>query len=199
MKIITIKKGEADKLLEHEHYLGRIGYHPKFCLTTEQLDALAVYSPPIPQHFKVKLPGCLELIRLWQSDARRARRQADGPLSVFLKASLQWLRENDPNCPCVFSYTDPSNIYNGKPNHGAVYQAARFKYLGESRITDYWEREGVRYSSPVMYRRHKTKSREKLQALGYTRINKPPKKLFCKGLDLSVKEVVALIGGRYSL
>lgn len=194
-----IQHWEASAILTKNHYLGPLEYHPKYCLATPQRDALAVFSPPIPFSFKKRLPGCLEITRLWQSEDRRKARAERGPLSDFVKATLEWLKTNAPECPCVFSYTDPAQIGpDGKPHRGVVYQMARFSKLGPSRVTDYWLKDGIRYSSPVMYRRHKTKSREKLNALGYTLIEKPPKILYVFGLTLSVKEIRQVIGGRYA-
>jgi hypothetical protein len=222
--IERITKADADAVLDGGHYLGETEYPPT-CVLAERgqdgaLDAVAVFAPPVAQHFKVKLPGCLELTRLWQSERRRAARSERGPLSKFVREALEWLRANAPEVPCVFSYTDPGiSGPTGQPHHGAVYQAARFKCFGESRVTDYWvapDDEEV-LSAPVCYRRYHTKSREHLSSTALYRcvkkdcerghehvgpglrlVAKPPKLLFVFGLTKSWREVRDIIGGRYA-
>jgi hypothetical protein len=199
-----ITSTEANAVLRDGHYLGSIEYPATIILAERGLDgsvdAVAVYGPPVAQHFKVKLRGCLELTRLWQSERRRADRSTRGPLSHFVRDSLAWLREHRPEVPCVFSYTDPGiNGPSGLPHHGAVYQASRFKCFGMSRITDYWwTPSGERISAAKIYRREKTKSRRLLTERGYRLEEKPPKILFVFGLQKSWREVRDIIGGRYA-
>lgn len=223
MAIEMITSAEANAALCDGHYLGSIEYPATVILAERDpagvVHAVAVYAPPVAQHFKVVLPGCLELTRLWQSEARRTARSVYGPLSKFVRATLAWLREHRPVTPCVFSYTDPG-IRNpsGTPHHGAVYQAARFKCWGESRVTDYWDdASGNRLSAPVCYRRYHTKSRTILSGTapyvcthkrcpthahaagpGLTLVEKPPKLLFVFGLAKTTAEVREIVGGRYA-
>lgn len=201
MQLREITVAEANDLLARAgdgHYLGRAEYLPSHIVATEECDAIAVFAPPTASHFKIKLPGCLECTRLWQSQERRERGEH---LSKFLKASCEFIRSAEPECPAIFSYSDPSqhNPATSRWHNGFVYLAARFKKFGDSRVTDYWrDWDGEVVSSPKMYRRHKTKSRDKLRALGYELIEKPPKALFVYGLALHWREVVNRIGGRYA-
>ena len=108
------------------------------------------------------IPGFrpIELARLWQAD------DSERPLSQFLAASLRWLRQLGPDVDCVFSYADPAqkNDLTKRPHNGTIYQATNFAYVGESRATDYWRTpKGEIISSPVCYRRFKTKSRERFK------------------------------------
>lgn len=224
---ITLK--EANAILadaKDGHYRGELEYPPKYIFATEAHDAIAAFTPPVPWHFKIKLPGCLELTRLWQSEARRQswRVASDPPLSKFLRACLRAL---PAEVPCVFSYCDPEPDDAGahkreKPAHtGNIYRMARFRLLGQSRETDYWRTPaGDVLSSPVCYRVYHTKSRKTLAGTspytcswtspkgetctkehmgpGLTRIPKPEKFLFVYPLAKSVAEVRAIIGGRYA-
>jgi hypothetical protein len=192
--IENISSAEADALLVSEHYLGANGYPQMFRLSTPGRDALATYAPPIAQHFKVKISCCLELFRLWQSEDRRA---TGAPLSEFVLETIAWLSVHTKT-PVVFSYADPGHIHGGRPNDGKVYQWAKFHKLGMSRTTDYWRAsDGVVFHPAKMWRMHETKSRTKLQALGYELLARPPKVLYCKGLTMDVAEVQYLLGGRY--
>jgi hypothetical protein len=193
MKLDVISSIEASALINGKHYLGPTEYQPTFCFATEERDAVAIYSPPVASHFKRALSKPLELIRLWQYNP-------DRPLSQFLATTLRVVRKMSPESDCIFSYADPGQInpLTGQPHKGTIYRATNFEYFGESRVTDYWLDEfNEKVSSPVMYRRHKTKSREKLTALGYVLVEKPPKHLYVYGLQLTTSEVRAKIGGRY--
>ncbi len=202
MPLVEITVAEANALLARDgdgHYLGATEYLPAHIIATEERDAIAVFSHPTASHFKIKLPGCLECTRLWQSQERR---ETGVKLSKFLKAACEFIRVIRPECPAIFSYSDPSqtNPATGRWHDGFVYLAARFKKFGESRVTDYWRdaTTGVVFSSPKMYRIHKTKDREILTLLGYDLIKKPPKVLFVYGLALKWPEVVKAIAGRYA-
>lgn len=195
----VVTADEASKMLEGRHYLGPLEYQPRFCIATPERDAVAVYSPPVAAHFKT-IPDFrpLELARLWQAD------ESDRPLSQFLAASLRWLRHLAPEVDCVFSYADPAqkNDRTRRPHNGTIYQATNFAYLGESRATDYWRTpSGEEISSPVCYRRFKTKSREKIQQLNpkWKLIPGEPKRLYVYGLQKTPAEILAVIKGRYAL
>lgn len=193
LEIITAK--DANEIIGDKHYLGATEYQPTFCFATPERDAVAVYSQPVAQHFKVKLPGALELVRLWQSD-KQARK-----VGAFLASSIKLLRKLSPTVPCLFSYADPGQInpITGEPHTGVVYRATGWTYFGESRITDYWLDEfDNKISSPKMYRDEATKSRAKLTALGYRLIAKPPKFLYVYGLRKTPAEVREIIAGRYA-
>lgn len=212
---------EASALLEGEHYLGPLEFNPPYRLSTPERDALAVFATPTAYMFHRRLPGCLELTRLWQSQARREARTTKGPLSDFVRGACQWLRERDSTIPCIFSYTDPARVWNGKPHNGTVYQWAGFHKLGNSRVTDIWEDGlGNRLSAPVCYRIYRTKSREYLSGTeifpgnfgskktgpkwfpvegpGLTLIEKPAKILYCYPLTLTITQIREKLGGRYA-
>jgi Arc/MetJ-type ribon-helix-helix transcriptional regulator len=193
-----ISAQEANRIIGEKHYLGAVEYTPRFCITTAERDAVAVYSPPVASHFK-RIPGFtpIELARLWQSD------ETERPLSQFLAASLRWLRKLAPEVDCVFSYADPAarHTMTKAPHRGTIYQATNFAYVGESRATDSWRTsKGEVISSPVCYRRYKTKSRAKIQALNpkWKLIPGEPKRLFVYGLKSKPDEVLARIKGRYA-
>lgn len=78
LDIRRIKTPEANQILNGEHYLGECDYAARYCLTTAERDALAVFSSPMAAHFKRRLVDPLELTRLWQDDFQRR------PLSQFL-------------------------------------------------------------------------------------------------------------------
>lgn len=187
---------EASAILHGKHYLGGVEYRPRFCIATPERDALAVFSPPISHHFKIKLTQPLELARLWRSE------KSTMPLSQFLGRSLRWLRKLAPRADCVFSYADPArkNRKTGKRHTGTIYQATNFTYLGESRETDYWRKpDGELVSSPAAYRMLKTKSREKIKKLRpkWKLIRGKPKHCYVFGLKRKPEEVLARIRGRY--
>jgi hypothetical protein len=118
----------ASALLDGEHYLGALEFNARYCLASPGRDALAVFATPTASAFAKALPGCLELTRLWQAQARR---DTGAPLSAFLRDAITWLQRDK----CVFSYTDPAQIGpTGKPHHGGVYQWTGFSKLGESRV-----------------------------------------------------------------
>jgi hypothetical protein len=194
LDIITAK--EAGVLIKGRHYLGATEYQPTFCFATPERDAVAIYSPPVAQHFKVKLSKPLELVRLWQADEQTRR------VGKFLASSIRALRKLSPESDCLFSYADPGqlNPHTGEPHTGTVYRATGWEYFGPSRVTDYWLDEfNEQVSSPVMYRRHKTKSRELLGLfLGYKLVEKPPKHLYVYGMRKTPAEVREIIGGRYA-
>ncbi len=197
LQLVTAE--EANAMLAGRHYLGALEYPPRFCIATPERDAVAIYSPPVASHFKT-IPDFrpIELARLWQAD------DAERPLSQFLAASLRWLRQLGPEVDCVFSYADPAqkNDRTKRPHNGTIYQATNFAYVGESRATDYWRTpKGEVISSPVCYRRFKTKSRAKIQALNpkWKLIPGEPKRLYVYGLQRTAAEVLAIIKGRYAL
>jgi hypothetical protein len=193
-----IRTEEANGIIDGLHYLGGVEYTPRFCIATDSRDAVAAYSPPVASHFKT-IPDFkpLELSRLWQADG------VVRPLSQFLAASLRWLRKLDPDADCVFSYADPTRSHSitGAPHRGTVYLAANFSYIGLSRATDHWKTAGGEIvSAAVCYRRFKTKSRAKVQAINpkWKLIQGQPKFLYVYGLKRSPAEVLALIKGRYA-
>jgi hypothetical protein len=185
----VIAIAEASALLEGQHYLGGLEFNPCYCLASPNRDALAVFATPIACTFHRALPGCLELTRLWQAQSRR---DTGAPLSAFLLDAIKWLRQDNRKIPCLFSYTDPAQRGpNGKPHSGQVYQWAGFNKLGESRVTDLWlvRRTGEILSSPVCYRRYKTKSRVALQRIGLDLIEKPGKVLYVYPMALTLAEI----------
>jgi hypothetical protein len=168
----------ASALLDGQHYLGALEFNARYCLASPRRDALAVFATPTASAFDKALPGCLELTRLWQAQSRR---DTGAPLSAFLRDAITWLRRDNRKIPCVFSYTDPAQCGpDGKPHSGGVYQWAGFSKLGQSRVTDLWRvrATGEILSSPVCYRRYRTKSRTALQRRGLDRIEKPGKVLY---------------------
>lgn len=190
---ISVK--DANAIIHGKHYLGRVIYQPMFCFATPERDAVAVYSSPVSHHFKRKLSKPLELVRLWQSDAQSRK------VGAVLACSMRAVRKLSPESDCIFSYADPDTInpITGEPHTGVVYKATGWTYLGPSRVTDYWRDElGELNSSPVMYRRFKTKSRKTLIAKGYTLVEKAPKHLYVYGLRKTPAEVREIIGGRYA-
>lgn len=196
MRLAIINAPEANAIIEGKHYLGATEYQPMFCFATEERDAVAIYSPPVAKHFKVKLTKPLELVRLWQSDAQKRK------VGAFLASSIRTVRKLSPDSDCIFSYADPGqlNPITGEPHTGAVYRATGWAYFGASRVTDYWrDADGAVISSPKMYRMFKTKSRVWLAMLGYTLIEKPPKHLYVYGLRKTPEEVREIIAGHYAL
>jgi len=194
MYLDIINSKEANEIINGKHYLGRVVYQPSFCFATAERDAVAIYSPPVAAHFKNVLTKPLELVRLWQSDDQSRK------VGAVLATSMRAVRKLSPESDCIFSYADPGaiNPRTGEPHTGVVYRATGWTYLGTSRVTDYWLDEfNEAVSSPVMYRRHKTKSRVKLTAMGYRLVEKPPKHLYVYGLRKTPAEVRSIIGGQY--
>jgi hypothetical protein len=192
-KVDLIDAGEASALLVGQHYLGGLEFNPRYCLASPGRDALAVFATPTAFTFHKALPGCLELTRLWQAQSRR---DTGAPLSAFLREAITWLQRHDRKIPCVFSYTDPAQIGpNGKPHSGQVYQWAGFYKLGQSRVTDLWrvKATGEILSSPVCYRRFKTKSRTALQRAGLDLIEKPGKVLYVSPMATTLAEIRAAL------
>jgi hypothetical protein len=195
-EIERIEWKEADSILERGHYLGAVEYTPVYCFATPKRDAVAVFSPPVASHFKRALAEPLELARLWRAD------DSDFATSRFLAACLRWLRKNT-KAECVFSYADPAvtGKRNGKPHNGTVYQAANFAYLGTSRVTDRWQTpSGEIISSPVCYRRLKTKSRAEVakRRPKWKLIPGAPKHLYLYALAESTDSLLPKIAGRYT-
>ena len=163
MKVRNATSAEAATLLSG-HYLGGTTYSPARQLIEAHGRAIAVFSYPVASSFKTAIPSALELARLYKMPG------ADFPTSQFLAAALRWLRTNT-KAACVFSYADPAakNSITGAPHTGAIYRATGFAFLGMSRATDKWIAADLAgetvISAPMAYRRHKTKSREKLQEI----------------------------------
>ena len=210
MKLDKITPEEASSLID-----GRVEYRPTFCIATPERTAVAIFAPPIAQHFKVKLPGALELTRLWQANGEFR------PLSAFVGAALRWLHKLAPDCPCIFSYADPAQIdpHTHRYHSGGIYQATNFTLLGLARATDKWRTpSGTIWSPQKLYRftpgfaerfpdatdrhgkrRRGTKSNATIQELhpDWTLIPGEPKILFCYPMRLTVNDVRKIIGGRY--
>ena len=161
MNLVKLTTEETSTLLQG-HYLGPPEYTPMYRLAPESRDAIAVYASPVPQSFKKALPGCLELTRLLKLDGVTAYQTSE-----FLSATLRWLRTNT-DAPCVFSYADPTatSSLTHRAHHGGIYVATGFTLLGKSTMTHkYRTPSGEIVSSPVCYRRFKTKSPEKILEL----------------------------------
>lgn len=193
--VVKLSIAEANTLLA-THYLGELAYNPMYCLAPDSHDAIAVYSSPVPQSFKKALPGCLELTRLLKLDG--VTRYAT---SAFLAATLRWLRHNT-DAPCVFSYADPSakSTITQRAHHGGIYVATGFHLLGKSTSTHKWETpEGEIISSPVCYRRFKTKGVRLVQMLNpsWKLIRGEPKLLYVFPLRKRLKPTIAALP-RYS-
>lgn len=194
LDIVPIDWASADAMLDGNHYLGRAGYQPTFCLTTPTRDALALFAPPVASHFKKALAAPLELTRLWRTH------DCPFPLSQFLSRSLRWIKKAAPETDCVFSYADPGaiNPITGKPHVGGVYIASNFAFLGEARATDHWlDDDGNKVSAPQCYRMFKTKSVEKIAALkpSWRHVAGQPKFLYAFPLRMRLADVLAAIGG----
>lgn len=208
----------ANQILARGHYLGPLKASPRFCIASKDRQAVAVYSPPIASPinntFKSIGDGAVDLSRLWRAG------DATFPTSMFLAASLRWLKMNT-NLQCVFSYADPAQVgANGKAHVGIIYQATNWTYLGTSRVTDKWQTyEGEIISSPVCYRRYRTKSRTYLQGTtaykanfgtrdnpdwrtikgpGLQLIPGEPKHLYVYPLAMRLKKLLPMIAGRYA-
>jgi len=153
MEIEPIAAAEANAMLAAGHYLGALAFTPSYCLSTAAHDAVAVFGPPVAvQAFP---DGALELRRLWQAE------NVARPASAFLAATLRWLRRADPAIPFVVSYADPAAGHTG-----TLYRAANFVFIRESRVTDEWLTPGgKRLSAAQVYRKLKTKSRERVARL----------------------------------
>jgi hypothetical protein len=186
MELQRITAAEADKLLSH-HYLGPLGYPPRFVFTTPERNAVAVFSDPVAASFKVALTEPLELARLW--------RAPDAPFNTgaFLAASLRWLRKLSPQTDCVITYADPAQGHGG-----GVYRAANFQFIGPSRPTDYWETPDGRLSAAQVYRKLGTKSRPTIaqKRPDWKLIEGVPKLLFMYPMVASVTDAVEMVARR---
>lgn len=151
-ELIVIPQDEANALLASGgHYLGPVKYPPRYCITTKDRMAVAVYAPVMASGYKrvggketgEPIFGIAELTRLW------VHPDATFKTSEFLAASLTWLKVNgtlkqldkktkrliaEHPIKCVISYADP------RVGHvGSIYQVTSWIYLGESTVTDTFE------------------------------------------------------------
>src|ERR1019366_3313119 len=184
MILDKITKAETQRILR-AHYLGPFGERQPVVLALAEAPehwALAAFCNPNNAGFTRALPGCLELARLWQSEERRTRVLEFGHLSRFVLATFDWIKSHRPHTPCVFTYSDPA-----QGHHGGVYQAARFKRLGASTVTDEWiDQLDQRVTARSLYRELGTKDHAPAEALGFKRLRKVPKVCYVYPLTVSM-------------
>lgn len=186
---------EANAILTGAHYLGAADYKPRFCMTTKERNAVAIFSDPIAAHFKTTIENPLELARLWRAD------NAPFQTSEFLGNCLRYLRKLAPDTDCVFTYADPaaSNSVTGKQHNGGVYIAANFTALRKSRATDQWRLpSGEVLTAARVYRQLKTKSREAIAKSrpDWTLIPGVPKRLFLYPMRMTAVQVLAKLSNK---
>ena len=186
MEIDQITVTEANAIIDGKHYLGAVGYLPRYCLATAARDAVAVFGYPNAASFKVALQDPLELVRLWRADGATVR------TDHFLHRCLMMVRKLAPDCDAVFSYADP------KQGHtGAVYKGVGFKFAGKSRITDEWETAtGKRIGAAQAYRALGTKSRKRIAELrpDWRLVEGVPKLLFVFPMAMTISDVLSRLG-----